>query len=168
MAVFWLKKRPKKAKIQKTFFCSIFLLGSIYIPNFRKFHQTVWILPICFIFGQFSLFLVEKRPKKAEIQLLKSTYIPNFRKFHQTVWILPIFFIFVNFGRFLAKKGQKRPKSKNGLCGEFSFTKRHLHTKFQKISSNGSQDNLWRKDGRTDAQRWIYRSRRFETGDQQA
>ena len=33
-------------------------------------------------------------------------------------------------------------KSKIGLCGEFSFTKRYLHTKFQKISSNGSQDNL--------------------------
>ena len=31
----------------------------------------------------------------------------------------------------------KKAKSKIGLCFEFSFTKRHLHTKFQKISSNG-------------------------------
>ena len=54
----------------------------------------------------------------------------------------------VNFGRFLAKKGQKRPKSKIGLCDEFSFTKRHLHAKFQKISLNSSQDNMLRTEGR--------------------
>ena len=54
---FLVKKRPKKAEIQKKFFMAFSLLRSIYIPNFRKFHQTVQILPIFFIFGQFWLFL---------------------------------------------------------------------------------------------------------------
>ena len=59
---------------------------------------------------------------------------------------------FLRFGQFrpfLVKKGQKRQISKIGLCGKFLFTKRHLHTKFYKISSNGSQDNLLRTEGRT-------------------
>ena len=52
------------------------------------------------------------------------------------------FGIFFNFFLALfcqkkAKKGKKRQKSKIGLSGEYSFTKRHLHTKFQKNSSNG-------------------------------
>ena len=47
------------------------------------------------------------------------------------------FLHFCQFRPFSVKKGQKRQKSKIGLSGEFSFTKRHLHTKFQKISSNG-------------------------------
>ena len=120
LAVFLVKKRPKRAKIQKKFFYSI-LLRSIYKPDFRKFHQTVRILPIFFILVNFGCFLVKKRPKKAEIQkkffwsilfcweayTLRSIYIPNFRKFHQTVWILPIYLIFGQFGCFLVKK---RPK----------------------------------------------------------
>ena len=52
----------------------------------------------------------------------------------------------VNFGYFLAKKS---PKSKIGICGESSFTNRHMLTKFQKISLNCSQDNLWRTNART-------------------
>ena len=41
------------------------LLKGIYIPNFRKFHQTVWILAIFFIFFPFFASL---RPKKARIE----------------------------------------------------------------------------------------------------
>ena len=66
---FLVKKRPKKAKSKKSFFVAFFLLGSIYIPNFRKFHQTAWILPVFLIFGQFWLFFwLKNGQKKAEIQ----------------------------------------------------------------------------------------------------
>ena len=133
LTVFWLKNGQKTPKYKKSFFIAFSLLGSIYIPNFRKFHQMVWILAI-FLFFYFCCFLVKKRPKKAEIE----------KKF-----FCSIFFV----GKHLHTKFQKI--SSNGLdfanfyflnrksgSGEFSFTKRYLHTKFQKISSNGSQDNL--------------------------
>ena len=48
---FLAKKWPKKVEIKKIIFLQHFLsLGSIYIPNFRKFHRTVWILPIFLFF----------------------------------------------------------------------------------------------------------------------
>ena len=58
------------------------------------------------------------------------------------VWILTIFFIF-------GKKKDKRLKSSKSeiwFWREFLFAKKHLYTKFQKISSNNLQDNLWRTD----------------------
>ena len=130
----------------------------MYIQNFRKFHQTIWILAIFEIFVQLWLFFGQKSSKMTKSKnsflvnflLLRSIYIPNFRKFHQPVWIYQIFFIFgqfwLFFGQKRVKKGQNR---KSGSVGIFLFTKRHLHTKFQKISSNSSQDNLWRTDERT-------------------
>ena len=94
-------------------------------------------------FGQFWLFLAKKGQKGqnrksgtvVNFHLLRGIYIPNFRKFHQTVWILPIFFI---FGCFLVKKRRKKAEIKkiNIFCSIF-FVGKHLHTKFQKISSNG-------------------------------
>ena len=57
---FWLFFWPRNAKKGRNrtivFPQHLFLLGNIYIPNFRKFHQTVWILPIFLIFGQFGCF----------------------------------------------------------------------------------------------------------------
>ena len=103
-------------------------LGSIYIPNFRKCYQTVWILPISSFLVNFCCFLAKKKGQRCQNRkivflkhflLLGSIYIPNFRKF-QTVWILPIFFIFGKFWLFSAKKGQERPKSKKKfLCSIF-------------------------------------------------
>ena len=70
------------------------------------------------------------------------------------------------FWLFLAKKAQKMPKSKNSFYLAFPFVGIHLNTKFQKITSNSSQDNLWQTDRRTKAQGWINRSLRFATRDQ--
>ena len=65
LAIFLLNNGQKKAEVQKKFFCSIFILiGSIYIPNFIKFHQVVWILQIFLIFGQLWLFFGPKKAKK--------------------------------------------------------------------------------------------------------
>jgi len=41
----------------------------MYIPNFRKFNQTVWILPIFFNLVNFGRFLAKKTPKKAKIKI---------------------------------------------------------------------------------------------------
>jgi len=91
------------------------LLGSIYIPNFRKFYQTVWILPIFFIFGQFWLFFWPKNAKIEKQFFLEFSFVrkylrTNFRKFYQTVWILPIFFIFSQFWLFFWPKKAKIEK----------------------------------------------------------
>ena len=56
LAVIWLITTKKRPKSKKNDLVAFFLLGSIYIPNFRKFHQTAWILPVFLIFGQFWLF----------------------------------------------------------------------------------------------------------------
>ena len=119
---FLVKKRPKKAEIQKSFFVAFFLLGSIYIPNFRKFHLTVWILPIFFLIFLAVFWLKNGQkgwnPKKVffvAFLLLGSIYIPDFRKFHQTVWILASFFFFL----FWLKNGQKKPKSKKKIVAFF-------------------------------------------------
>ena len=117
------------AKIQKEFFCSIFLLGSIYIPNFRKFYQTVWILPIFLIFCQFwLLFWPKKKAKRGQnrkiVFFVEFSFVgkhlhTKFQKNYQTVWILPIFFNFCQFWLFLAKKAPKMPKSKNCFLQHF-------------------------------------------------
>ena len=80
---FLVKKRPKKAEIQKKFFCSIFFVGKHLHTKFQKISSN-------------------------------GLDFANFLHFCQ-FW--PFF-------------SQKRQKSKIGLCGEFSFTKRHLRTKF--------------------------------------
>ena len=132
------------AEIVKIIFVQDFLLlGSIYIPKFRKFYQTVWILAIFFIFGQFLLFFGQKMAKKGcnrKIIFLQHFFVGKHihTKFQKISLNGLDFANFLHFGSILtvfqpkqAKIGQKRQKSKIGLCGEFSFTKRHLHTKFQ-------------------------------------
>ena len=119
-------------------FCSIFLSESICIKNFRKFHQTVWILPIFFIFKQFWLFFGKESAKKGRnpkklfcsiFFLLESIYISNFRKFHQTVLILAIIFS----PCFLVKKRPKKAEiQKKFFCSIF-FIEKRLHTEFQKF-----------------------------------
>ena len=114
-----VKKQPKKAGIQKKKFWCIILLGSIYIPNFRKFNQTVWILPI-FSFLSILAFFCKKKAKKGKnrklgsvvnFHLLKGIYVPNFRKFHRMVCILAIFFYF--FWPFFALFRPKKAKIEN-------------------------------------------------------
>ena len=93
---FWLlfgqQKGQKMPKSKNSFFVEFSFLGSIYIPNFRKFYQTVWILPIFFIFGQFLMFFSQKKAKKGQNRKsdcgefsFTKRHLPNFRKFHQTV-----------------------------------------------------------------------------------
>ena len=156
MAALWPNKKAKKCQNRKIFFLKHFLmLESIYLLNFRKFYQTVWNLPIFLIFGKFWLFFGCFMAKKGQNQKIvifvkfsfvgkhlhtkfweASTYqISEF--FYQMVWILPIFFIFCQFWLFFTKKYQKMTKSKNNIFVEFSFVGKYLHTKFQKILSNG-------------------------------
>ena len=117
------------------------MLESIYLPNFKKFHQTVWILPIFFILGQFWLLLYHKRPKnyKMEKIYLCSIFfcwehlLTNFPKISSTVWVLPIFFILVNFGCFLAKKGQKCQNRKLGYVVNFHLLRGIYIPNFRKF-----------------------------------
>ena len=122
-------------------------MRSIYIPNFRIFIKGFRFRRFSSIFVNFGCFLVKKRPKKAEIQIkfycsiffcweastyqISENFIKRFRfcKFSSFL---------VNFGCFLVNKRQKkRPISKKSFFVAFCFVEKHLHTKFQKISSNG-------------------------------
>ena len=104
------------------------LLKSIHIQNFRKFHQTVWILPILLILVNFDCFLVKKRPKKVEIQkkifrsilfcwkASKYQISENFTKrfgFCQFSYFWSILTVF------WLKNGQKRSKSKKRFLEHF-------------------------------------------------
>ena len=122
------------------------MLESIYLPNFGNFHQTFWLLPIFFIFGQFWLLFGQKMAKKAEIE--KSFFRSLFFCWERSTYQISENFIeqfgfwqfssfLVSFGCFLARKSQKMPKSKKVFVVEFSFIGKHLHTKFQEILSNG-------------------------------
>ena len=163
MGQFWLffcptkaKKRLKSTNIFFAAFCSV---GKHLHTKFQKISLKSLDFGNFLHFGLFWLFLGQKMVKKGwnwkliflqHFLLLGRIYIINFRKFHQTIWILPIFFIFGQFWLFfLPKKDQKMTKSKENIFVAFSFVEKHLLTKFQKISSNGSQDNLWRTDART-------------------
>jgi hypothetical protein len=80
---FWLflARKGKKCQNRKEKkLLNLLLLRSIYIPNFSKFYQAVWILEIFFIFGLFWLFFGKK--KGQQMPKLQGMYIPNFRKFH--------------------------------------------------------------------------------------
>ena len=178
MAVFLVKKRQKRPKSKKSFFVAFLLLGSIYIENFRNFHQMVWILPN--FLAVFWLKNGQKRPKSKKsffvaFFLLGSIYLPNFRKFHQTVWILPIFFIFVNFGRFFSQKRPKKAKKgknrKSGSVVNFHLLKgiyipnfRKFHQTVPKIICDGRTNE--RTNAQTNSQGWFNRHLRFATGDQ--
>jgi len=137
----FLPKKWNKSRNQKTIYYSIFLLESIYIPNFRKIHQTVWILPIFFIFYQSWLFFWPKKVKMSGSGIyfflfFRSIYTPNFRKIHLPVWILPINFIFGNFWLLF---GQKRPiyaEIKNSFYNIFFCWEASTY-QISKNSSNG-------------------------------
>ena len=97
LAVFWLKNGQKTPKYKKSFFIAFSLLGNIYIPNFKKFHQTVWILAILF-FAVFWLKNGQKRPKSKKssfiaFSLLGSIYIPKWFGFWQIIF-LAVFWLF--------------------------------------------------------------------------
>jgi hypothetical protein len=66
--------------------------------------------------------------------LLGSIYVPILENFIKRFGFCQFSSFLVNFGCFF---GQKKPKSKNSFFIEFYFVARHLHTKFQKILSNG-------------------------------
>ena len=66
LAVFWLKKGQKRPKSKKKFFVAFFCWEASTYQISEIFHQTVWILPIFFIFVSFGCFLGkngQKRPK---------------------------------------------------------------------------------------------------------
>ena len=138
---FWLFFWQKKPKSKDSFFYWIFFYweASTYqiSKNFIK----------RFEFWQFSSFLVnfgcffgKKKPKSKNSffywiffywEASKYQISKNFIKRFE-FWQFSSFL--VNFGWFFDKK---RPKSKNSFSIEFSYIGKHLHTKFQKISSNG-------------------------------
>jgi len=110
-----------------------FLLGSIYLPNLKKCYQTVWILEIFFIFGQFffcwprigsiipktknSSFVAFSIVGKHLLQKVSSNDL-NFANF--------LYFWPILAGFFCPKKQKKT----------FYLVKKHLHAKLQKILSN--------------------------------
>ena len=119
------------------------LLGSIYLPNFRKCQQTVWILPIFSIFGQFWLFFTIKDQKM--IKSKKSFFCSIFfcweaftygisENFIKRFGFCQLSSFLVNFGCFF---WPKMPKSNNSFFVEFSFVWKHLHIKFQISLANG-------------------------------
>ena len=68
---FWQIFCQKMPKLKNSFFVAFSFIGKhpIYIPNFRKFHQKVWILSIFFIFDQNLLFFGQKKTKNANIKI---------------------------------------------------------------------------------------------------
>ena len=71
--------------------------------------------------------------------------------FHSNIFRLARKSNLIKFDQVWSILDRSDPKNqKLGSVVDFLFTKRHLHTKFQKILSNRSQDNLWRTDGQTD------------------
>ena len=111
-----VKKRPKKAEIQKKFFYSIFVVvGKHLHTKFQKISSNSLDFANFLHFWSILAVFWLKTAKKAEIQkiiILQHFFIgkhlhTKFQKISSNGWILPIFFIFVNFGRFLAKKCQK-------------------------------------------------------------
>ena len=117
------------AEIKKQFFIAFPFVGKHLHTKLQKILSNGLDFSIFFIFGQFWLFTYQ-----ISVNFPKQF---GFCKFSS----------FLSISALFSQKGQKRQKSKIRLCGEFPFTKRHLHTKFQKISSNGSKDNL--TDART-------------------
>ena len=99
-------KKAKKGQNKKSGFeLNSYSLRSIYIQNFRKFHQTVLILTILFIFGQ----QIPKWLEKAKIENMASRWILN-RWEASTYKILENFikqFGFWQFYSFFAKQYQK-------------------------------------------------------------
>jgi len=79
----------------------------------------------------------KSKKKFVEFFLLETFTYQISENFIKQFGFCPFSSFLVNFGYFLAKKDQKRPKSKIAFFVEFSFVEKHLHTKFQKISSNG-------------------------------
>ena len=144
-AVFLVKKRPKKAEIQKVFFCSIFFVGEHLHSKFQKISsngldfgkKSFWLF--------FGCFLIEKRPKKAEIQkkFFYSIFFvgkhlhTKFQKTSSNGLDFGNFIFFAVFCCFLVKKRPKKAEiQKKFFCSIF-FVGKHLHTKYQKILSNG-------------------------------
>ena len=85
----------------------------------------------------FWLFFLSKKGQKAWNRKIVSTYqiSENFIKQFEFCQFSSFLAVFLAF--FLSKKDQKRLKSKNSFFVAFLFVGKHLHTKFQKISSNG-------------------------------
>ena len=86
-----------------------------YVPNFRKFHQTIWILPIFFIFCQFWLFFGQKGQNRKKVFcsirfcLEASTYKSS-ENYIKRFEFCQFSSFLVNFGCFLAKKRPKNAK----------------------------------------------------------
>ena len=121
LRVFW----RKKGQNQKIVFLLNFLfLGSIYLPNFRKCYQTVWILPISSFLVTSGFLLAKKAPKMPKSKnslfvafsfvgrhlLTKFQKISlidlNFANFLHLWSIFAVFWLF--FGCFFGQKGQNR------------------------------------------------------------
>ena len=122
LSVFWLKNGKKGRNPKKVFLKYFVLLRSIYMQNFRKFYQTVWILAIFFIFGKFWLVFGQKMAKKGwnrKIVFVVTFYFVGkhlHTKFQKKLSNCLDFANFLHFWSILAvfwlKNGQKRPKSK--------------------------------------------------------
>ena len=118
------------------------LLGSIYISNFREFIKRFGFANFLHFLSILAVFLAKKCQNRKKVfyvafPILGKHLLTKFQKISTNGLDIANFLHFLSIWLFFNKKDQKRPKSKIGLCGEFSFTKWHLHTKFQKISSNG-------------------------------
>jgi hypothetical protein len=86
----------------------------------------------------FAVFLAKKCENRKIVFLLNflllgSIYIPNFRNFIKWFGFCQFSSFLVNFGCFFGKKCQNQKI----VFLEFSFVRKHLRTKFQKILPNG-------------------------------
>ena len=141
---------------KRKIFCSIYFCWKAFTyqisENFIKQFEFCHFLHFLSIFAVFC----QKRSKKAKIEKLffcsiffcleVSTYqiSQNFIKWFEFCkfsslmvnfgWFLAVFWVY--FSCFLAVFWSKKPKSKNSFFVAFSFVRKHLLTKFQKISSN--------------------------------
>ena len=122
------------AKSKNNFLQHFLLLRSIYLPNFRKFHQPVCILPIFFNFCQFWLFFGQKRPNSDKIK--KRLFCSIFFYWEASTYQISENFIkrlnfenFLHFWSILASFRAKKAKNteiKNSFFVAFSFVGKPL------------------------------------------
>ena len=121
-----------------------FLLESIYIPNIKISSNGLDIANFLHFLSILAVFWLKNGQKRSKSK--KSFFVAflfvgkhlhtKYQNFIKRFGYCQFSSFFVNFGCFLVKKRLKRPKSKKSFFVAFCFVEKHLHTKFQKISSN--------------------------------
>ena len=100
-------------------------------------HGIIYLTIFLFFLSILAVFWPTKRPKNAKIKKYVFVTYQILENVIKRFGFCQFSSFLVNFGCFFTKKDQKMTKSKMIFFCIIFFVGRHLHTKFQKISSNG-------------------------------